>query len=171
MSDVLDELRQLLLGDLYDECKTNPNGVSRDKLEDQVRLLQEQGCVGDCTVDNVVSLCRLNMKTMSIDACGLGCASSNCIICSEPFTPSNPAIRLCSVQPRKHCFHQACIDQWMQQKQSCPICRGTLKRRVTQQAEPLESDARVRLQARVQARREARRQQLERLQQDNRQLF
>jgi hypothetical protein len=54
------------------------------------------------------------------------CGTSECVICSEDFTPENPAIHPCSFS-ETHCFHKGCIDGWIQAGgTSCPICRRPL---------------------------------------------
>ena len=55
----LDALRRLLLGSLYQECKDNPMGVSREKITSHLQKLKDEGCIGDCTVDEFVKTCQL----------------------------------------------------------------------------------------------------------------
>ena len=55
----LDSLRRLLLGNLYQDCKDNPMGVSRERLGQHLQKLKEEGCVGDCNIDVIVKTCRL----------------------------------------------------------------------------------------------------------------
>lgn len=44
---------------------------------------------------------------------------SNCVICQEEYQYKNKVRRLnCN-----HYFHRKCIDQWVTNKQNCPICR------------------------------------------------
>lgn len=40
-----------------------------------------------------------------------------CIICMEPFAPSDQVMRL----PCQHVFHEACARSWLKVKHSCPI--------------------------------------------------
>ena len=130
-NETLKELRELLLGDLYDKCKQDAKGVSRKELEEQVQKLQDLGCIGTCTVENLVAMCKLDtynpdcISAEQLDACGIGC-SSTCSICLEPFSSSNKAVRVCKNNTRKHCFHQECIDSWMNKRRDCPVCRGPL---------------------------------------------
>jgi hypothetical protein len=56
----LDALRRLLLGSLYDECKSNPMGVSRERLESHLQKIKDEGCIGECTLDEFVKTCQLN---------------------------------------------------------------------------------------------------------------
>ncbi len=55
----IDALRRLLLGNLYQECKDNPMGVSRARLEAHLEKMKEEGCIGDCSVDEFVKTCQL----------------------------------------------------------------------------------------------------------------
>lgn len=55
----IDALRRLLLGNLYQECKDNPMGVSRKQLEDHLEKIKGEGCIGDCSVDEFVKTCQL----------------------------------------------------------------------------------------------------------------
>lgn len=43
----------------------------------------------------------------------------NCVICREEYQP-NQTVRQLRCQ---HEFHRKCIDQWLEEKQICPICR------------------------------------------------
>lgn len=55
----IDVLRRLFLGPLYGECKDNPMGVTRDKLEARLNKLKEDECVLDCDVDEMIKVCQL----------------------------------------------------------------------------------------------------------------
>lgn len=57
---------------------------------------------------------------------GLSLAASEegetCSTCLEPYTQDNPAIwTKCN-----HHFHLACIYEWMERKQTCPICERAM---------------------------------------------
>jgi hypothetical protein len=54
-----DTLRRLFLGPLYGECKDNPMGVSRKQLQERLDKLVDDGCVLDCSVDEMVKTCQL----------------------------------------------------------------------------------------------------------------
>ncbi len=54
-----DTLRRLFLGPLYDDCKNNPMGVSKEKLQKRLNKLINDGCVLDCNVDEMIKICRL----------------------------------------------------------------------------------------------------------------
>ncbi len=55
----IDTLRRLFLGPLYGECKDNPMGVSRKQLQERLDKLIDDGCVLDCSVDEMVKTCQL----------------------------------------------------------------------------------------------------------------
>ena len=55
----IDTLRRLFLGPLYGECKDNPMGVSKEKLQKRLNKLKSDGCNLDCNVDEMINICRL----------------------------------------------------------------------------------------------------------------
>ena len=55
----IDTLRRLFLGPLYGECKDNPIGVSKEKLQKRLNQLKNEGCKLDCNVDEMINICRL----------------------------------------------------------------------------------------------------------------
>ena len=130
----LDQIRKLLLGDLYDECNSNPKGVTSQQLELHVANLNKSGCIGYCNLDTIVKVCKLKTHypecadhQYSINAfnkCGLGCSTNHCAICFESFTVAKPAIRPCKVL--SHCFHRKCIVELTERDDRCPLCREKL---------------------------------------------
>lgn len=51
-----------------------------------------------------------------------------CVICMEPFDPSNPRIpTLCACGENKTYFHLPCLYQWTEQSKDCPSCRQALQ--------------------------------------------
>jgi len=50
-----------------------------------------------------------------------GGSDPECVICSENYLAGEP-LRMLRCHPTHH-FHQRCIDQWIQVKSTCPICR------------------------------------------------
>ena len=50
--------------------------------------------------------------------------NSVCTICLEDFMEGE-AVVLC---PCKHCYHQQCIKDWLKMKNSCPMCKLTIRR-------------------------------------------
>ena len=51
---------------------------------------------------------------------------NQCLICLEPII-EKAACMSCKSNPIKHIFHCDCIDKWSQNKNKCPVCRGTLE--------------------------------------------
>jgi len=45
----------------------------------------------------------------------------NCSICSEPITKELYVITKCN-----HVFHPKCLNEWMNSKLSCPLCREAI---------------------------------------------
>ena len=50
--------------------------------------------------------------------------NSVCTICLEDFIDGEEVV-LC---PCKHCYHQHCIKDWLRMKNSCPMCKLTIRR-------------------------------------------
>ena len=50
--------------------------------------------------------------------------NSVCTICLEDFSEGEEVV-LC---PCKHCYHQHCIKDWLRMKNSCPMCKLTIRR-------------------------------------------
>ena len=48
---------------------------------------------------------------------------SSCPICLEPFSSDLKTTRLHPEKKLVHIFHEACIDKWFRQNDTCPICR------------------------------------------------
>eukprot|EP01017_Pseudomicrothorax_dubius_P001016 TRINITY_DN0_c3253_g1_i2.p1 TRINITY_DN0_c3253_g1~~TRINITY_DN0_c3253_g1_i2.p1 ORF type:complete len:101 (+),score=23.06 TRINITY_DN0_c3253_g1_i2:1-303(+) len=62
----------------------------------------------------------LDMVTFNNDAKSSSqCGDKSCVICLAEFEHGEKLREL----PCKHRFHVGCIDQWLIQNGSCPICR------------------------------------------------
>ena len=55
----IDKIRRLYLGPLYGECRNNPEGVSKLRLEEQYNKLKREGCISDCSFKDFVKTCEL----------------------------------------------------------------------------------------------------------------
>eukprot|EP00747_Dinoflagellata_sp_TGD_P169902 gnl/TRDRNA2_/TRDRNA2_200074_c0_seq1.p1 gnl/TRDRNA2_/TRDRNA2_200074_c0~~gnl/TRDRNA2_/TRDRNA2_200074_c0_seq1.p1 ORF type:complete len:338 (-),score=40.52 gnl/TRDRNA2_/TRDRNA2_200074_c0_seq1:110-1078(-) len=62
--------------------------------------------------------------TMDYDGCGDGEAKEECNICCEAFSRGE---RL-RVLPCLHRFHCACVDRWLAQSRTCPVCKHDITR-------------------------------------------
>ena len=49
-----------------------------------------------------------------------GCDKRSCQICLEEYEDDHEITRL---KKCRHVFHRSCIDHWLSQNRSCPICR------------------------------------------------
>jgi hypothetical protein len=70
----IDKIRRLYLGPLYAECGNNPEGVRKDRLEEQYNKLKREGCISNCSFKEFIKTCEL--KTYYADC-------SNDIKCME----------------------------------------------------------------------------------------
>ncbi|PXF48929.1 E3 ubiquitin-protein ligase ATL23 [Gracilariopsis chorda] len=58
-----------------------------------------------------------------------GSSMRTCAVCLEDYLPGD---RLRMLEPCNHCFHQNCIDAWLQplqpplRKPLCPVCNATV---------------------------------------------
>jgi hypothetical protein len=60
----------------------------------------------------------IELKTLDIEKDGY-ILSQDCCICLEAF--NNKETKLCLLRCG-HIYHQKCIDTWLLQKKSCPVC-------------------------------------------------
>jgi hypothetical protein len=58
--------------------------------------------------------------------CDTGKKMGDCPICYEEVTKGTSTTTRC-----KHVFHQTCLQRWMEENNTCPMCRATLKERPT----------------------------------------
>ncbi|CAL4982463.1 unnamed protein product [Urochloa decumbens] len=45
-----------------------------------------------------------------------------CSVCLGDLVDDGEALKM--LMPCKHCFHTACVDQWLRKNATCPICRA-----------------------------------------------
>ncbi|CAM0149569.1 unnamed protein product [Urochloa decumbens] len=45
-----------------------------------------------------------------------------CSVCLGDLVDDGEALKM--LMPCKHCFHAACVDQWLRKSATCPICRA-----------------------------------------------
>ncbi|XP_077559065.1 ring finger protein goliath isoform X3 [Haemaphysalis longicornis] len=53
-----------------------------------------------------------------------GGGGEGCAVCLEPLQPGELVRRL----PCGHCFHQPCVDPWLLEQRSCPMCKMDILR-------------------------------------------
>lgn len=51
------------------------------------------------------------------------CVEDKCTVCQEQYEESDVLLQL----PCKHCFHAACIEQWLQGSRMCPVCMSEVE--------------------------------------------
>jgi len=54
--------------------------------------------------------------------CDTGKKLGDCPICYEEVTKGTSTITRC-----KHVFHKACLERWMEEKTTCPMCRENIR--------------------------------------------
>ena len=73
-------------------------------------------------------LSREELAKYEIPAGKLGGLEGNCIICLSSLLESDGATQECLYElPCSHRFHERCVQQWLHDHSSCPVCRHELK--------------------------------------------
>jgi E3 ubiquitin-protein ligase RNF115/126 len=57
---------------------------------------------------------------------------AECIICQDNVVVTEPVTKL----PCNHWFHKECIGTWLEEHDSCPVCRVSIGRVASEQPEP-----------------------------------
>ncbi|XP_054708577.1 RING finger protein 150-like [Uloborus diversus] len=65
------------------------------------------------------ALDKIPVKTVRNDESGAEDDYECCAVCIEPFQQGE----LIRTLPCKHCFHKICIDPWLLEQRSCPMCK------------------------------------------------
>ena len=55
------------------------------------------------------------------------CKNTNCVICMEEFDTDKEK-KVCSM-PCGHFFHRQCLEQWLRNDASCPICKHRIDKK------------------------------------------
>lgn len=71
-------------------------------------------------LDNAV--CAYNSKLLSMKRNG------ECVVCCEAIKEEEAGQTLAVCVQCLHVFHGNCLDSWMKQKETCPMCRNPFKR-------------------------------------------
>ncbi len=66
---------------------------------------------------------RVRPKLMEMSVEG---SIGECAICQEEFQRGETFIPLPCNEIRPHKFHKDCIKPWLRNKNTCPMCRGTI---------------------------------------------
>lgn len=74
----------------------------------------------------------LELPTMKTNNCGHGLATeiknvrddTECSVCYEPLKQMLTGVRACT--ECKHIFHIECVNRWLRQHTSCPLCRARM---------------------------------------------
>lgn len=104
------ELGPLLNGDVSSPSRDRINGVTRNR-----RGGGNRARLGSRTEETIVT-------TMSTDA---GDAQTlDCVICYNEIDINDRQGYM--LAPCDHIFHRQCLEQWMEVKMECPICRKDL---------------------------------------------
>ncbi len=71
---------------------------------------------------NYIGLQLENLKYPTLKIASKSCSNEQCSICLNTYTiPEKIRTLNCG-----HSFHKRCIDKWLNQNQSCPICRQNI---------------------------------------------
>ena len=69
---------------------------------------------------SLTQISKLKTPKLSVDLC---CAQPSCPLCMEDYRLDDTSI---TQLPCSHIFHEACVMQWLDLKNSCPICRESI---------------------------------------------
>ena len=103
----------------YVISERNQNNDSSD--ERSMRRVNTSSILKDCRI--------IQYNFGEVKRCGffyhkIYAKNSVCTICLEDFIDGEEVV-LC---PCKHCYHQHCIKDWLRMKNSCPMCKLTIRR-------------------------------------------
>jgi len=99
------------------DYNVDESNVNTDDYEQNLLLAERLGSVNVGFSD--MQLRRIPTfeykSTMKFD-------EENCPICIDPWEVGQQLKRIQCL----HCFHARCIDHWLKQKKSCPVCNANL---------------------------------------------
>lgn len=91
---------------------------------------------GVCAQRRLCSAAQRALERMPVQRWAGG-GGEGCAVCLEPLQPGELVRRL----PCGHCFHQPCVDPWLLEQRSCPMCKMDILRHCAVRAWPACSGA------------------------------
>jgi len=76
---------------------------------------------GDGSIDNSASQETIN--SLPVTALSGSTVTGNCVICLEEFKEGDKA----KVLECQHKFHPGCLDTWLKQSGTCPMCKLNIR--------------------------------------------
>jgi hypothetical protein len=56
-------------------------------------------------------------------------SKGDCSICREPYDADDPPIQITNISACTHVFGRKCLERWLSENNTCPMCRATLYER------------------------------------------
>ena len=97
------------------------NQASGSSNEQSMQRVNTSSILKDC---QIIQYNFAEVKRWRFFDCKIYPKNSVCTICLEDFIEREEVV-LC---PCKHCYHQHCIKDWLRMKNSCPMCKLTIRR-------------------------------------------
>ena len=83
-----------------------------------------------CKTKALAKAALSTLKIVPIDVEML-CSQPSCPICSEDYSVGEKVTQL----PCSHVYHKLCVSDWLEMKETCPICRFDISNRIPTVAE------------------------------------
>ena len=109
------------LWQLQEEQQQTPRRSATADSNDETTTPQQQASNGNSSTTMILQ--RIPEEPFHEDL-----ANRECSICLESFHPQE-LVR--SIPHCRHCFHARCIERWIQESSSCPICKRELEGLIT----------------------------------------
>lgn len=127
-SKELDQLRRLLLGSLYFECRSNPTKVTENRLKHQFNKVQCSGCMKDVPFEKFVDVCQLKTAFLPFNV-----SKNTNKDCLESFYTQNiqdavvESVVLDEYKNNKQSSSFRPTTPPIQEEQDCVVCKQYLK--------------------------------------------
>ncbi|XP_034984577.1 RING finger protein 148 [Zootoca vivipara] len=92
-----------------------------------------QRCPQELDIDKAMNY--LELRTLKKDDKEVGSSGESCAVCLEMYKPKD----ITRVLHCRHLFHKACVDPWLLNHQTCPVCKWDMLRMVESIATEAES--------------------------------